>query len=439
MSKEHIVPARPKPGRKPQSYTSMTRRADQNRKAQAKHRETKREREQQLLDQIAKQDTELREKAMRIHQLEEGLRQVRETCVREHGHMMQAQQPYAHQMHIQQGAHQNMPSDSPPTPPFRFAPPPIGHLLNARPELMRPLPGHHFMPHQRAEVAAFSPASSSDACERCTPEHCACVEDVFVHPVMRGGGGDDEEVTVREQDHSAHEIDFTTHGTATDTCGFCDDPGNYCPCKDGSRTNGGEESSSAQRSTVTSVPIATGPGSCSDCQVDPKKRKWCQTFSRLRNEITPPDSRRSSANGDCLRTIEPKIESSIDKLTSNFSTFPGMQSIGCSETYKLLDGRVPLDNDAMDWRQLKPMLPQRKLQDDRRDTVMSMEPGRYSAMEVDVGSILATLSNSRRPLEPRPSDGSMAPLVEQAEKLRRNSVSPLSHGSDSVSEINKAA
>jgi hypothetical protein len=53
-----------------------------------------------------------------------------------------------------------------------------------------------------------------------------------------------------------------------------------------------------------------------------------------------------------------------------------------------------------------------------------MEPGTYSAMEVDVGSILTTLQHSGQPLKPRPSDGRLATIVERAEELRQTGYSP---------------
>jgi hypothetical protein len=56
---------------------------------------------------------------------------------------------------------------------------------------------------------------------------------------------------------------------------------------------------------------------------------------------------------------------------------------------------------------------------------MSMEPGIYSAMEVDVSSILTTLQHSGQPLKPRPSDGRLATIVERAEELRRSGDSPM--------------
>jgi hypothetical protein len=83
-----------------------------------------------------------------------------------------------------------------------------------------------------------------------------------------------------------------------------------------------------------------------------------------------------------------------------------------------------MDIDSPEWRQLRPL----QRQDLRRDTVMStepsMEPGTYSAMEVDVGSILTTLQHSGQPLKPRPSDGRLATIVERAEELRQTGYSP---------------
>jgi hypothetical protein len=66
-----------------------------------------------------------------------------------------------------------------------------------------------------------------------------------------------------------------------------------------------------------------------------------------------------------------------------------------------------------------------------------MEPGIYSAMEVDVSSILTTLQHSGQPLRPRPSDGRLATIVERAEELRRSGDSPMSqaHTQDALTPV----
>jgi hypothetical protein len=123
--------------------------------------------------------------------------------------------------------------------------------------------------------------------------------------------------------------------------------------------------------------------------------------------------------------MEPRFQSSIDKLAQKSTTIPGIRSVGCSEAFGLLDGRVSMDMDSLEWRQLRPL---QSRQESRRDTIMSMEPnmepGQYSAMEVDVGSILTTLQHSGRPLKARPSDGPLATIVERAEELRQAGNSP---------------
>ena len=64
--------------------------------------------------------------------------------------------------------------------------------------------------------------------------------------------------------------------------------------------------------------------------------------------------------------MEPRIDNASDSRPS----------IGCSEAYKLFEGRVSTDPDEMDWTKLRPISPS------RRDTV-NMQPRKYSALELD--------------------------------------------------------
>jgi hypothetical protein len=210
------------------------------------------------------------------------------------------------------------------------------------------------------------------------------------------------------------ELDFTIEGE-DQTCGFCTRPDN-CLCRDESLRS---SSSGTALSTVTSatsvssanVPAKGTPGSCAACLADPEQQRRCQGLAAQLNSPRP---------------MEPRFESSIDKLAQKSTTIPGIRSVGCSEAFGLLDGRVSMDIDSPEWRQLRPL--QSANQDARRDTIMSsepcMEPGTFSAMEVDVSSILVTLQHSGRPLKPRPSDGPLATIVEKAEELRQAEKSP---------------
>jgi hypothetical protein len=223
------------------------------------------------------------------------------------------------------------------------------------------------------------------------------------------------------------EIDFTTYPSVParaeldftiddehQSCGFCTRPDN-CLCRDESLRSSSSGSALSQMTSATSVSSATvpakgAPGSCAACLADPEQQKRCQGLAAQLNSPQP---------------MEPRFQSSIDKLAQKSTTIPGIRSVGCSEAFGLLDGRVSMDMDSLEWRQLRPL---QSRQESRRDTIMSMEPnmepGQYSAMEVDVGSILTTLQHSGRPLKARPSDGPLATIVERAEELRQAGNSP---------------
>lgn len=62
--------------------------------------------------------------------------------------------------------------------------------------------------------------------------------------------------------------------------------------------------------------------------------------------------------------------------------------------------------------------------------IFTMEPGMYSAMELDASSILTTLQHASRPLKPRRGDGAYAPLVRIAEERRKAGDSPMAGPND---------
>jgi hypothetical protein len=280
--------------------------------------------------------------------------------------------------------------------------------------------------------------TANELCPRCTPDRCQCLDEKLADasqdpPFMeavalprRNGATPMQDVQTQApkgEDHSELEVDFTTYPNASpgeeldftiggehQTCGFCTRPDN-CLCRDESLRSSGDSLSQVTNATSFSSapPPAKGtPGSCAACLADPEQQKRCQGLAAKLNSPQP---------------MEPRVNSTIDRLPQTSSSIPGIRSVGCSEVFRLLDGRVSMDVDAPEWRQLRPI--QSTAQDTRRDTIMSMEPGIYSAMEVDVSSILTTLQHSGQPLKPRPSDGRLATIVERAEELRRAGGSPL--------------
>ncbi|KAF2021246.1 hypothetical protein BU24DRAFT_487702 [Aaosphaeria arxii CBS 175.79] len=211
---------------------------------------------------------------------------------------------------------------------------------------------------------------------------------------------------------------ITDPGTATashDRCGFCTDDSN-CLCLDQSlQPTKAEQSAPTQ---TTNSHSTTGPGTCDDCMRDPKQRAWCQRISQLRSEHRPagsspspkPKSRTASVSSG-ISPMEPRIDPGPED---------GRSSIGCSDAYRLLDGRVPTDREDTDWSGLHPHSPSM-----RRDTLPAIDPSRkYSALELDTAGVIATLQQTIGPIRPRIEDGQHASIVRLAQDHQRASSSP---------------
>jgi hypothetical protein len=429
-SKFHTIPPRPKPGRKPAQDEPQTKRKAQNRKSQQDFRarnkakfeelalaaESARQAHRDEVSQLTIQMNELKNKIRRLEEINLGLTADRDFY--KHAYEGQSRQ---------QGERPAEPR----------------HSVN--PTLFASQPPSHFAP-MTLTMAGRDHEEFSDAatelCPRCTPDRCACLDEKlaideaqdppFMEAVAlphRNGLMPMQDVQgqpPKVEDPSELEIDFTTYPSAPpraeidftiegehESCGFCTRPDN-CLCRDESLRSSSSGTALSQVTSATSVssapaPAKGTPGSCAACLADPEQQRRCQGLAAQLNSPT---------------TMEPRFDSSIDRLPQKSSTIPGIRSVGCSEAFGLLDGRVSMDIDSPEWRQLRPL----QRQDLRRDTVMStepsMEPGTYSAMEVDVGSILTTLQHSGQPLKPRPSDGRLATIVERAEELRQTGYSP---------------
>ncbi|KAG9193428.1 hypothetical protein G6011_03463 [Alternaria panax] len=424
-SKHHTVPPRPKPGRKPATEEPESRRKAQNRASQRNFRERKQKNVQSLVETVNKMTQEMKDNNSMY---ERSLR------------YMQDRVNYLEACNRELEAELKM---------YRQAGTPDTRGLS-----MTPQHASHEMPrhHQPLE-------NMQSGCDRCTPEHCACIADLthdlhFSGEAMTGVLRDDsghDDLGDEKHPHVEYEVDFTekfktkNHPVAfapsveepkiTD-CGFCEGQKDICICNPPTRVDSADESTSLARKTSGSSGkdakpkmAMTGPGSCADCQSNPQQRAWCQRVAQLRSEETPASSRRNSSKSSSLDIMEPKVSTSTD-MSAGFSSPVGTgRTVGCSEAFKLLDGRVSTDPNDMDWRQLKPIPQTFARQEVRRDT-FTMEPGMYSAMELDASSILTTLQHAQRPLRPRPSDGPHAPLIEEAEERRRASFSPMTKVED---------
>ncbi|KAH6881627.1 hypothetical protein BKA58DRAFT_371890 [Alternaria rosae] len=449
----HSIPPRPKPGRKPATAEPETKRKAQNRISQRNFRERKQKNVQMLSEQVREASLQFKDahsKWLREKQaLEEQLR-IKEQEIRILQDRVRTSDA---QSFMWKDMYQKV----------------KGGEDVSTPDTEDLLPMQSFVQYRSARHDEPLEGTQS-GCDRCTPEHCACLADltndmqlpdeasarmdgVSMTGILRGGQGEFDQ---EKHPHVEFEVDFTnkfksaasygqqqpttfapsTEDNKITDCGFCEGQKDICICDPPARVDSADEGVSLTRmksgsSAEEAKPnmALTGPGSCADCQSNPQQRAWCQRVAQLRSEETPSSSRRNSSKSSSLDIMEPKASTSIDMSAGISSPVGTGRTVGCSDAFKLLDGRVSTDPNAMDWRQLKPVPQAFGRQDTRRDT-FTMEPGMYSAMELDASSILTTLQHAQRPLRPRPSDGPHAPLIEEAEERRRASFSPMTKADD---------
>ncbi|EUC33357.1 hypothetical protein COCCADRAFT_26314 [Bipolaris zeicola 26-R-13] len=438
LSKTHVVPPRPKPGRKPATEEPESKRKAQNRQSQRNFRQRKQRTVldlQESLNQVSRQllsaNTDHARERDQLRSEIEKLKNYNQRLISEVDDWKNACKYMQDRLSAISGQPPSMPLSYPRhDTPLRRA----------------------FDTDFNAQALVPSPQPTDLGCDRCTKDHCACLAEMtndtaFQGPVdpMTGvhhGEPDDD----KPRDHSEFETDFTAAfskpkphdadpaallSSAEDAkfpdCGFCADQPESCICRSLRSEAADATSSLAPISTAPSEPAkssvaVTGPGSCADCQANPEQRAWCQRVAQLRSEATPPNSRRNSTKSVVLGTMEPKASTSIDMS----SPVGRGDTVGCSDAFKLLVGRV---DTQMDWRQLKPV-PPTFAQEDARKNTFTMEPGMYSAMELDASSILTTLQHAPGPIKPRPSDGTYARLVQEAEERRRKSSTPMKKSDD---------
>ncbi|KAF2685336.1 hypothetical protein K458DRAFT_417396 [Lentithecium fluviatile CBS 122367] len=458
-STSYVVPPRPKPGRKPATDEPASKRKAQNRESQRAFRARKAAKlnemqahvettESKHRDEMNQKIAELLDKDRRIKELEGMATQRLETDSRtaqerdfwkERCGQLEAQvQDLSRQLRDQ------------------------NYPLNMFGEkqavfFQAQLPGSRQDSPTRGSVASFTgyntPTAMDIGCGNCKPDgECACIAELAkvpsINPFMaavpliraptRTSVSPLKGIQVQAIDFTDREIDFTaqfsskrarpvqrpsiafmTEASEVDSkCGFCTDDLN-CLCRDESLRY--QDIQRAPDEVITSSSPATkrsargavvsGPGSCADCQANPQQKAWCQRVAQLRtssNDFLPSPTSRTSSIGSALGTMEPKLT----------DPYGNKSSIGCSEAFKLLEGRVPMDQDKMDWiGNLKPV------SQDRRDTLT--QPSRkYSALELDTAGVIATLGSTMQPIQARPSDGENAALVRMAQNYQRTTQSP---------------
>lgn len=471
--KAYTVPPRPKPGRKPATDEPASKRKAQNRESQRAFRARKAAKVQELQEESdamrQKYEAIMNANLAEIDKLKNDIRGLAHQVT----NLAQEREYWKEQFNRLKDSNTPASLDQDLPNPYNnqmlFQAP----FSNARPDSSRGSIG---------SAHAFATSDTGNAiggCGDCKPDDCQCMKeianDMSFQPMeavplpqrsglspMTGIEGNIKAQSNEDEGFEEREIDFTTKFQRSNTraqqlpttlmpsndmskvqdCGWCEGRPELCLCKDASlRPDGADELAPISRAISPDAmediklgPVINGPGSCTDCQANPKQRAWCQRVAQLRGEATPPLSRRGSKNSSRSRSVsldvmEPKVVSRIDLNKPCASPTVGERSIGCSDAFKLLDGRVPVDDDHMDWRHLKP-ISQTSMPADGGRGIFTMEPGMYSAMELDASSILTTLQHASRPLKPRRGDGAYAPLVRIAEERRKAGDSPMAGPND---------
>ncbi|KAG9198411.1 hypothetical protein G6514_010174 [Epicoccum nigrum] len=445
--RSYVIPPRPKPGRKPATDEPASKRKAQNRESQRAFRARKAAKVTELAEQVEqmqqKHNEEKNDYLNEINNLHKQLHDAKRAIEEQYSYVKQLEEERDYWKEQHDSVHRSQQNDSTQ----------INSRMNGRNDATATLyhpaaslnsPAHHSV----SSFPGFGTPISDDVaggCSNCKPGDCACInkmeedmkdlESIMDQPFMpavplrRRNNRNTNEVSLTLTSEP-EEIDFTGFGRPStalldddqklhDSCGFCEN-GGHCVCRD-AREKLLAEAELPPLSRVTSgtsQPKKTIlPGGCDECQTNPARRAWCLRVAQLREEEGPRSRRNSNPRSPKIDTLEPPVVSQIDMNTSRASPIPGKRSVGCSETFTLLDGRIPMD-DPSAFRTLRPML-----SDGRRDT-FTMEPRVYSAMEIDAADIITTMQNARGPLKPRPSDGEYAPLVAAAEERRRATNSP---------------
>ena len=452
MARNYAIPPRPKPGRKPATDEPASKRKAQNRESQRAFRARKAAKVTELAEQVEtiqkQHNAEKNELLNDINSLHKQLHDAKRALEEQYNYTKQVEEERDYWKEQHDSVQRNQQNDNQGNSQ-------INGRNDATATLFQPAASHshgHNSPAHNSITSfpGFGTPISDDVaggCGDCKPGNCACInrmeedmkemENIMDAPFMPAvplkprNSRQTTEVNL-SLSSEPDEIDFTGFGrpstallddTKIDPCGFCEN-GGHCVCRD-AREKLQAEAELAPLSRISSDASAQNkkvilPGGCDECQTNPARRAWCLRVAQLREEEGPRSRRNSgprSPKSGMLDTLEPPVISQIDMNVSRASPFPGKRSVGCSETFTLLDGRIPMD-DPSAFRTLRPML-----SDGRRDT-FTMEPRVYSAMEIDAADIITTMQNSRGPLKPRESDGEYAPLVAAAEERRRGTHSP---------------
>lgn len=414
-TKEWIVPPRPKPGRKPATDTPPTKRKAQNRAAQRAFRERRAQRVGELEEQLreVEEQHEQEQEALRanISDLDQSLQKCQADLA--------AWVSKCHQLEEQ--------------------------LIRAQEQL-----GSQRGPAETPRRAVDEPADpTAVGCGNCTLDsHCQCIDDVVkgLHEdsaAIHGGQGEipDQKSAARNVksetlDPSAMEIDFTAAfakapltapprahpppaTVVADPCGFCQN-GTPCICAEIAGEQTGQptprppspnrlRSHQRQMAQVTpppsegdvagSAPIprggASGPGTCTQCLVDPNSTLFCKSLAASRGAAgmsTGCCGGRGAGSGGCQSSVPLPPRATRSRTAAHHNVrLPAPTNtlhpvtLSCADAYTALSRHAGYERATGDMASWMPKL----------HANLTGVQGR-PAMEIDAANVMAVLKDFDR-------------------------------------------
>lgn len=448
-SREWVIPPRPKPGRKPATDTPPTKRKAQNRAAQRAFRERRAARvgelEEQLDQQKATHEEENKSLKEKVRSLELELQSFRSRCLllenmleKERKERIRAEteaeslRRERDQSYSRHGSTGSLPNTLP-------------HVDNRQNtmHLQQSVSSPHILPSlESGEIVS---------CGNCGPNNCACADEAIASfhdeqssALKRPASPSASMSADKRQRPDAMITDLVVHDAPPsniapkDGCGFCKD-GTYCICADTSiitpamtptdtlppilhqiRTPPPSETDAAPQQMVMEMtadgavklprrnqasarpkPVQSsrrtcgpnGPGTCAQCQADPKSGLFCRLMAAKLSRET------GGATGGCCGGKGASGECCMSKNAAPEKiTLPSLPSLGlsCAEAYQTLSSHRNFDRAADDIGSWLPKLtasPATVHNNGNQDRESSGAAGQPLPIEVEAASIMSVLKD----------------------------------------------
>lgn len=436
-SKEWVIPPRPKPGRKPATDTPPTKRKAQNRAAQRAFRERRAARVNELEDQIKDIEDEHEAQLAAYKEQIGNLSHELDQCRHEMNWWRDRSRTLEKEVSVERDTKEALAKELSLSRADGAVPlPPRGSKRNAS--------GARMEDADRRGPLASEQGDTPLGCSNCSQTHCQCVHDPFAMlgveeqeghaskfaKSQNSGKRPDPEIKAEPEEM---EIDFTSRFTAVqaqaetssssspavDPCGFCQD-GTPCICaemaaQEEQRTRRisfennrlapiqtlsqftPPPSEGDVRSEVTlpslseaTNPCANGPGTCAQCQADPRSTLFCKSLAASRSASAAPSGccGGKGPDGGCCQTRTPKPTRRSGPNPASTQPPPDPLTLSCADAFTTLS-RHPNFSRASD--EISSWVPKLHTLPNPRDLAPVEQEDSRAAMEVEAASVMGVL------------------------------------------------